>query len=219
MLNSDLDAIVPMLCVTLAALVSMLAEAFREKGERMPMAVWGLIGLAGAQVLHHAIDVWKVKVINLSLGVPEHKLQQLPRRQLLLRAIEEAYYKDVEGVVEFNPVPYFVRDSVLDQGLLINGSGRMSGIDFLFQKEIGIYKGWISYSWSSGPGGGKITLDSVVVWKLEPRDSGTELFLEHSGFAKEENLNFFNGLNHGWVEKLQNIANLLTTATHDATKA
>src|SRR5262249_32745563 len=45
--------------------------------------------------LHHAIDVWKVKVINLSLGVPEHKLQQLPRRQQLLRTIEEAYFRDV----------------------------------------------------------------------------------------------------------------------------
>ncbi|MFO0799894.1 MAG: S8 family serine peptidase [Gemmataceae bacterium] len=45
--------------------------------------------------LRHAIDVWKVKVINLSLGVPEHKLQQLPRRQALLRAIEEAYFRDV----------------------------------------------------------------------------------------------------------------------------
>ena len=77
----------------------------------------------------------------------------------------------------------------------------------------------LSYSWRSGPGGGKITLDSVVVWKLEASDKGTELLLEHSGFAREENLNFFNGLNHGWVEKLQNIANLLTAATHDATKA
>ena len=45
--------------------------------------------------LRHAIDVWKVKVVNLSLGVPEHKLQQLPRRQALLRAIEEAYFRDV----------------------------------------------------------------------------------------------------------------------------
>jgi len=45
--------------------------------------------------LRHAIDVWKVKLINLSLGVPEHKLQQLPRRQQLLRAIEEAYFRDV----------------------------------------------------------------------------------------------------------------------------
>jgi subtilisin len=45
--------------------------------------------------LRHAIDVWKVKVVNLSLGVPEHKLQQLPRRQALQRAIEEAYFRDV----------------------------------------------------------------------------------------------------------------------------
>ncbi len=45
--------------------------------------------------LRHAIDVWGVKVINLSLGVPEHKLLQLPRRQQLLRAIEEAYFRDV----------------------------------------------------------------------------------------------------------------------------
>src|SRR5437016_5792319 len=45
--------------------------------------------------LHHAIDVWKVKVVNLSLGVPEHKMQQLPRRQQLQRAIEEAYFRDV----------------------------------------------------------------------------------------------------------------------------
>jgi subtilisin len=45
--------------------------------------------------LNHAVQVWKVKVINLSLGVPEHKLQQLPRRLQLLRAIEEAYFQDV----------------------------------------------------------------------------------------------------------------------------
>ena len=45
--------------------------------------------------LHHAIHVWNVKVVNLSLGVPEHKLQQLPRRNLLQKAIEAAYFKDV----------------------------------------------------------------------------------------------------------------------------
>ncbi len=45
--------------------------------------------------IRHAIEVWKVKVINLSLGVPEHKLQQAPRRMLLQRAIEEAYFRDV----------------------------------------------------------------------------------------------------------------------------
>jgi subtilisin family serine protease len=45
--------------------------------------------------LRYALDVWNVKVINLSLGVPEHKLQQLPRRNQLLKAIEEAYFRDV----------------------------------------------------------------------------------------------------------------------------
>lgn len=45
--------------------------------------------------LRHALDVWKVKVVNLSLGVPEHRLQQLPRRHQLQKAIEEAYFRDV----------------------------------------------------------------------------------------------------------------------------
>ena len=45
--------------------------------------------------LRYAVEVWQVKVVNLSLGVPEHKLQQLPRRQALLRAVEEAYFRDV----------------------------------------------------------------------------------------------------------------------------
>jgi hypothetical protein len=45
--------------------------------------------------LHWAIDVWKCKVINLSLGVPEQRLQQIQRRHQLLRAVEDGYFKDV----------------------------------------------------------------------------------------------------------------------------
>jgi subtilisin len=45
--------------------------------------------------LRWAVDVWKCNVVNLSLGVPESRLQQLPRRHQFLRAIEDAYYKDV----------------------------------------------------------------------------------------------------------------------------
>lgn len=75
----------------------------------------------------------------------------------------------------------------------------------------------LSYSWKSGPGAGKITLDSVVEWKLEPKDNGTEVFLEHHGFAKKENLDFYNGLLHGWVEKLENINKLLNAAPHGHT--
>ena len=47
------------------------------------------------KALQYASDVWKCKVVNLSLGVPESKLQQLPKRHQFLKAIEEGYYKDV----------------------------------------------------------------------------------------------------------------------------
>ncbi len=47
------------------------------------------------RALHWAITVWKCKVINLSLGVPEARLQQVQRRYQFLRAIEEGYFNDV----------------------------------------------------------------------------------------------------------------------------
>jgi NADH-quinone oxidoreductase subunit N len=50
MFNSSFDAIVPMLCVTLAALASMGAEAFRSKDEKMPIGGLGIVGLAGAGI-------------------------------------------------------------------------------------------------------------------------------------------------------------------------
>jgi NADH-quinone oxidoreductase subunit N len=49
-MSSAFDAVIPMLCVTLAGLVVLLAEAFMKKGEKMPIAPLGLIGLAGAAV-------------------------------------------------------------------------------------------------------------------------------------------------------------------------
>ncbi|HVX49324.1 MAG TPA: SRPBCC domain-containing protein, partial [Chitinophagaceae bacterium] len=30
----------------------------------------------------------------------------------------------------------------------------------------------LSYSWKTGPGGGKITVDSLVVWKLHEKEGG-----------------------------------------------
>nr|WP_295926543.1 SRPBCC domain-containing protein [uncultured Dyadobacter sp.] len=67
----------------------------------------------------------------------------------------------------------------------------------------------LSYSWNGGPGDGNITLESVVNWTLESTESGTDLRLEHSGFARKQNLEMYNGLLLGWVEKLEKIANLL----------
>lgn len=46
--------------------------------------------------LDWAVDVWKCKVVNLSMGVTEQRLLREPHKRLeLLRAIEAAYYKDV----------------------------------------------------------------------------------------------------------------------------
>ena len=47
------------------------------------------------RALRWAIEVWKCKVVNLSLGVSEQRLQQAQRRHQLQRAVEEAYFKDV----------------------------------------------------------------------------------------------------------------------------
>lgn len=125
---------------------------------------------------------------------------------------------------------YLTKSELIELWLMKNDFQPIVGFDFQFRTgsiaaldfdgifyckvlEIVPFKK-LSYSWSSGPGGGEITLDSVVNWKLVPKDNGTELYLEHSGFEKEENLNFYNGLADGWIEKFQNIANLLNAAEH-----
>lgn len=54
MMSGQFDAVIPILCVTLAGLVVLLAEAFRGKGEKMPiggLAVIGLLGAGAASVL------------------------------------------------------------------------------------------------------------------------------------------------------------------------
>lgn len=120
---------------------------------------------------------------------------------------------------------YLTNSDLMELWLMKNNFQPVAGTDFQFRTnaieslnfdgifyctvlEIEPYKK-LSYSWKAGPGEGKITLDSVVIWKLEPTAEGTTVFLEHNGFAKEENLGFFNGFNHGWVEKFEKIANLI----------
>ena len=47
---TEYAAIIPMLIVALSAMAAILAEAFRQPGERMPISGLGLIGLLGAAV-------------------------------------------------------------------------------------------------------------------------------------------------------------------------
>lgn len=121
---------------------------------------------------------------------------------------------------------YLTKPELMEQWLMKNDFQPIVGLDFQFRTSPipsldfdGIFYCKVleivplkklSYSWKSGPGDGKITLDSTVTWKLEPKEKGTELFLEHTGFAKKGNLNFYNGLMQGWIEKLHNIDKLLS---------
>ncbi|MEI6668564.1 MAG: NADH-quinone oxidoreductase subunit N [Acidobacteriota bacterium] len=50
MMSPALNAVIPIICVTLAGLTCMLAEAFRARGERLPIGGLGIIGLVGAGV-------------------------------------------------------------------------------------------------------------------------------------------------------------------------
>jgi len=55
-MNGAFNAIVPMACVTAAALAAMVAEAFRDPGERLPIAGLGVVGLLGAGIA--ALLLW-----------------------------------------------------------------------------------------------------------------------------------------------------------------
>jgi len=75
----------------------------------------------------------------------------------------------------------------------------------------------LSYSWKGGPGGGKITMDSIVTFTLAEKDNGTELLLDHSGFRILENADIFSAMNTGWLQNIQKIATLLNTVTNGST--
>ena len=55
---SDFTAIIPIVIIVLSACAAMIAEAFRQPGERMPIAGFGLIGLAGAAAA--SIFLWGI---------------------------------------------------------------------------------------------------------------------------------------------------------------
>ncbi len=70
MLNSSFDAVVPMLCVALAALASMGAEAFRRKGERMPIGGLGVVGLIAAAV--STVFLWNRNTTSFGVVVADN---------------------------------------------------------------------------------------------------------------------------------------------------
>ncbi len=75
----------------------------------------------------------------------------------------------------------------------------------------------LAYSWKSGPGAGKIALDSVVEWTLQTAENGTELLLVHSGF-KEADFTMRDMVNGGWQKNVHKIISILNTMNDGATK-
>ena len=74
-MTQSLNAIVPMACVTAAGIAAMVAEAFRDPGERMPIAGLGVVGLVGAGIAslllwnHNASSFGVVAADNFGLFV------------------------------------------------------------------------------------------------------------------------------------------------------
>jgi len=58
----------------------------------------------------------------------------------------------------------------------------------------------------------------VVVWTLTPKDDGTELLLEHTGFI-EENITMYTIMNEGWLKNMHKINELITAAKNGNTNA
>jgi uncharacterized protein YndB with AHSA1/START domain len=117
---------------------------------------------------------------------------------------------------------YLTKKELMSQWLMENDFLPLVGHDFQFRSrplpnldfdgvvyckvlEIVPYKK-LSYSWKGGPGNGKITMDSVVLWTLEPKEGGTELALLHNGFEKLENLGIYPLMDAGWLKNMQKIA-------------
>jgi NADH-quinone oxidoreductase subunit N len=74
-MTQSLNAIVPMACVTAAGIAAMVAESFRDPGERMPIAGLGVVGLLGAAFAtvllwnHNASSFGVVTADNFALFV------------------------------------------------------------------------------------------------------------------------------------------------------
>lgn len=58
------------------------------------------------------------------------------------------------------------------------------------------------YTWRGGPAPGVITLDTLLTWTLQPKDGGTELLLEQTGFKGFGNYIASIFMGSGWRKKI-----------------
>ena len=74
----------------------------------------------------------------------------------------------------------------------------------------------LSYSWNASAKDGSGTFNSTVLWTLTEKESGTELQLNHNGFAFMEDYTLHNT---GWTKCLTKLTERLNMVTDDSTKA
>jgi uncharacterized protein YndB with AHSA1/START domain len=127
---------------------------------------------------------------------------------------------------------YLTRSDLIGQWLMVNDFKPIVGHQFTFRSEAchpmafdgNVYcevlqvlpKQKLSYSWKHGPRKGEITLDSVVVWSLQPKNGGTELILEHTGFTEPNNLLDYQTMEPGWKGHVNRIQGLISTKYENA---
>ena len=129
---------------------------------------------------------------------------------------------------------YLTKSELMEQWLMKNDFLPVIGHDFQFRTKaipklnfdgivyckvleiIPLKK--LSYSWKGGPGDGKIELDSIVEWTLQPKEKGTELHLKHTGF-KEADFTMYSAMNDGWFKNVLKIIDQLNATDHVTTNS
>lgn len=71
------------------------------------------------------------------------------------------------------------------------------------------------YTWKGGPKPGVIELDTVLTWTLTPTQAGTDVILEHKGFAGFKNYLSSIFMGKGWSKTIPGrFEKLLNNHTH-----
>ncbi len=126
---------------------------------------------------------------------------------------------------------YLTDPALLSQWLMPNDFRPVAGYKFQFRAKAQTRLGFdgniycevleviplkkLSYAWRGGPGSGKVSLDSIVVWTLTKKENGTELLLEHEGFQGMKNFIAYLVMNKGWVRIGKRLLQKINQATHD----
>ncbi|SFM64745.1 Uncharacterized conserved protein YndB, AHSA1/START domain [Chitinophaga sp. YR627] len=76
----------------------------------------------------------------------------------------------------------------------------------------------LSYSFKGGPRPGEYNLDTIVSWTLVPKDGGTELHLEQTGFTGMKNYISSFIMEMGWKNKVaKRFQKVLSNLSNDST--